>query len=758
MRAAAFFMSMLVGIALLLTTFPVPVSAQTTAAPRLIFQTNIPGLRINKFPDIATYNRDVHIVANNNERDAIYIFKRDTDQNFPPPLRLGDAFGQADYSPVTVAAGLDGTVHIAWINGPERRIYHRQRPLGGEFGPLNVVANPRIFPANINMEIASDGVIFVSWREVNEPMRVTYSSNNGLSWAGQISLGPSYGLGFPMMARGPNGTMVAAYTSPIGDLLQIFIAIWDGSSFRVEQISPMNDNYADPTAAFDPDGNVYVNYRGIQGARTTGVWLATRVPGGWQRDLLTDRVNVGNLVNLQIDREATMHLTWVAEGGGNQVFYAYRPRGGTFSVPLAAPNSTGGAIFNPRMDITLSDDEVFVHVVTELFVGDTNTVRYHLFGSPSVSPPAPIPVIRDGATFSPSQTTIPVRFDNISAPPPPQIRYRWNAPPDDANNDSGGWIAFANPMDVAVPDRILSSASCTPSRLFIQVRRDSGATSKVTDDTITFDGEVNANMIFGNPFNARRARLFTPFDLGSELGMTASMGDSGLGGASDGHMGYTRVPAYYLEVSNANDCSGLREFAAGRSTTSFGPAVSLDGRSFANILPYPGVMVAGPNQMVVRVADQINNQMQENQTLIYDPAKPVLTASTPQSLSAPLADPQATIVRQLVVREVTVVDNLYPGRGFWGVWVANSRTPIADPVSDPNLRWFPAQAPGTSSDVTLPWSLAAGLERSQMTTGDYYIYVRFLDGAGNATDSFLTTRVTLDAVSFPRVNLPLTRR
>ncbi|MBO9373590.1 MAG: exo-alpha-sialidase, partial [Chloroflexus sp.] len=111
------------------------------------------------------------------------------------------------------------------------------------------------------------------------------------------------------------------------------------------------------------------------------------------------------------------------------------------------------------------------------------------------------------------------------------------------------------------------------------------------------------------------------------------------------------------------------------------------------------------------------------------------------------------------------------GRGFWGVWLANSRTPVADPANDPNLVWFPVEAPGDSNSFTITWSLASGLTEDQLTPGPYYVYARILDGAGNPSVSgsagpnsslsaalLPAATITLDQVTFPKVYVPLLQR
>jgi hypothetical protein len=120
---------------------------------------------------------------------------------------------------------------------------------------------------------------------------------------------------------------------------------------------------------------------------------------------------------------------------------------------------------------------------------------------------------------------------------------------------------------------------------------------------------------------------------------------------------------------------------------------------------------------------------------------------------------QATILTTLSFSNLTVTDNAYPGRGFWGVWLANSREPVSNPATDPDLVWIPVQAPGEGTSFTIAnWSLAAGLRPDQRTPGAYYVYARFLDGAGNPTDGYLAATINLTNVTFPRTHLPVTRR
>ena len=75
------------------------------------------------------------------------------------------------------------------------------------------------------------------------------------------------------------------------------------------------------------------------------------------------------------------------------------------------------------------------------------------------------------------------------------------------------------------------------------------------------------------------------------------------------------------------------------------------------------------------------------------------------------------------------------------------------------MEWTPVRVANPSSSFTVPWSIFSGLglgpDRGK--PGDYVVYVRFLDGAGNAslTSSELKLTVTLRAgYTVPTYYLP----
>lgn len=746
-------------VALALLVPATPLTAQSNTEPRLVFQATVPNVREIKFPDVVGAGEEVFISANANRADAFVWQKPDRATTFPEPTRLGSAPGQADFSTTSVAVGPDGAVHYIWINQEERRIYYRRKPLNGPWGPQRVAyAGARgAFPVNAVVEVSTDNFAYIAWREPDTPAYVIRSNDDGQNWSPRIAIGDRPAYNFPALAPGPNGSMGVAVTIGESDLLTVQAGFWDGRGFSLVRLTPFEgDGFADPTITYNPEGGWFVAYRGIaEGGPTSGIWVSNLQGDTWVRTRITGPSANFGTANIFSDSRGNLHLQWNARIDlGQRVYYSVRPRGrASFTQPISAPNDAG-VIFNSRGSATVSD-AAYAHIVGEIFGGGPSELRYLLFsGAPGAPNIGAAPKIKDDAPFTARGTNITVSFVNVRGQPS-QIRWRWNAEPTDAANDSNGWQSFTNPMTIPLPERLFVQP-CTPVRLFTQVRGANGDLGPVESDDIVLDAGIQASVTISNPYIGRRAPIFTP---AGEIVLSDVMpADVGTSGASDGHPNYIREPLYYLDIRSAGDCSRLKDVAVGRTATSFARAIPIQNEIFANVLGYPGRINPGENNLVVRVSDGAGNLQDYPQRLIYDPLKPILTGA-PQDALQIRSNPNATILASLNFRDIAVADNAYPGRGFWGVWLANSRQPSSNPTTDPSLVWFPVAAPGDSSTFTIPnWSLASGLPANQVTPGAYYVYARFLDGAGNPTDGYVQATVNLETVTFVRTYLPFVRR
>jgi hypothetical protein len=726
-----------------------PVQAQGGDNPRLVFQATVPDVSEIKFPDIAAADRTVHISANTDREDASYWTKGDTAQSFGNRLRLGEASGQADFSSTAIAVGPDGRVHYIWINQPDRTIYHRSKPAGGDWGPRRVAVSGTAFPANPDSAVDSNGRIYVAWRDPDAPMKVTYSDNNGTSWSTAVRPSPRTAVNFPSLATGPNGSAILTYTMGENDLLQIFAGFWNGSNFDLQRITPLNDDWADPTATIAPDGTAYVTWRAVaKSGPNSGIYLATNSGGSasWSINQIVENAETFGTSNIDADPDGNLHLSWNAQAGiGQRVYYSYRAVGESFSAPISAPNSAG-LIFNSRISSNVGE-ESYGHVIGEMFVGDNSFLRYILFAAPAAGQVGATPVIEDDADIIGRSDTVDVNFIDVRGEPT-QVRWRWNAEPNDTENDSGGWVTYSDQISINVPAEILDAEGCAPTLLYTQVRNAEQITqTPAGSDSVIIDGGISAVVGATNPYLDRRADRFTD----------AAINDyNSDGGANDGAVNYTRAPIFYLELIGNGDCSGLQDVATGRSTQTIAPPFQVEEEYFANVLPIPGLLNPGENTLIVRVGDNAGNFADYLNTFIYDTNAPIVANPGSATITS---DPRATILTQIDVSGAQVSDDYYPGRGFWGVWITNSRTPIADPASDDTLFWRPLPAPGDSGTFTISnWSLATGLNPDELTPGSYYVYIRYLDGAGNPSAGYLTATVNLDTVTRPPTYLPLMMR
>jgi hypothetical protein len=343
---------------------------------------------------------------------------------------------------------------------------------------------------------------------------------------------------------------------------------------------------------------------------------------------------------------------------------------------------------------------------------------------------------------------VQVTFGNVQGNPT-QVRWSWNEPPTADN-----WQAYESPMTIPVPFSV-NTQDCVPEVLYTQVRDSSDrreATPK--QDAITLDTVVNASVQVINPYSRSAAAALASSGLALPQDIVSS------GGASDGDPGHTRIPFFYLDINGGADCAGLASYRTGATGASLGAAGGISNDRFSAILLLPNGLSLpdGSAPIVVQVTDALGNVRTDNLSVVLDRGKPTLTSG---SLAAVTPGSSASLLTSLQLSNITATDTGYPD-GYWGVWVANSRSLITDTLTNTSLNWYPVAIPvagRTLSPTVTNWSLANGLTSGQLTAGNYYVYVRLLDGAGNPSDQVITSTVTLGtAPTRPQVMLPLVQR
>jgi len=529
--------------------------------------------------------------------------------------------------------------------------------------------------------------------------------------------------------------------------LEAAVAIWTGSGLSTELLTDQFRSGGVSTS-IGANGTIYAAWRGLDASgANSGVYYAQRQATNSWATVHLGEGDVKNLVTIVADSGGSLHLGWNAMTSGTPRFYYALRQAGSSQFSTAVPASRL-SVYNAHLAV--SSGGAFAHAALEDGSGGPTSITYARF-SGGVSGPSATPQIANNAAIIKQSSSVSVGFLNVNDSPT-QIRWRWGSQPTDASTDSGGWQSFTSPMTISVPTSVTSSATCAAVRLYTQVRNASQVAGNVQSDDVIIDTGVTAAVTLSNPHTLQKSPQFS--DLSASLGDFAQDG-----GASDGHPGYTRDPVMYVGVQGTSECSGIDELATGRSDTMIAPAVKVLKDSFTSVLPLPGAFQSGSNSVLLQVSDKVGNWKNYKSTLIFDMIAPVLDANSPGTISA-VPNAKATILTSLKFSNINVTDNLYPGRGFWGVWVANSRSTVTNPATNSSLVWYPLAAPGTGTSFTLTnWSLASGLKGKDITVGSYFVYVRFLDGAGNPTATVMPPiQLNLTQVTFPSLALPLIRR
>lgn len=203
------------------------------------------------------------------------------------------------------------------------------------------------------------------------------------------------------------------------------------------------------------------------------------------------------------------------------------------------------------------------------------------------------------------------------------------------------------------------------------------------------------------------------------------------GGSSYANSAYTRSLIGKLIINNVTDLSGLASFQSlGSNEREF--TKSMIDQEQSVFLQTTGV--ADQVGTTIRLTDEAGNIEDRNLTLIYDTTPPVATGAAITQTSRN----NALFVRTFSVSG-TITDNLYSG-GYWGVWVAVEKDTGTADDTNPNLKW--GAVPATSGAFTV--NLLNGTSEL-VSSGDYRVYVRFLDGAGNASADGANVVVNVDS-------------
>ena len=643
----------------------------------------------------------------------------------------------------------NGTVHIAYASSDKRVLYIRN-DRNGDFGNWSAPEQIATVPKQMNeLDITLDasGTPYVTYgQNIDDSLlAIAYRKGPG-SWVRNLAGSASYfyrNAQITVLGEGDSATVhvVAELKPSSSSQIQIIYASGPrGGPFAVKNFSrPFvgSSNLAQqPTITIDRTTNtLFVNFFSGRDldfssfftySSDNGATWQPAIPDPFGSDVAviekSPLVGVPGGAYILFDTRRIQSGAFSASGFFSSLFTV---KSGGFSDVLAARPYANTDYKNVEPDFAIGE---ISKVATWVF-GFTAGIGYS--GDPGGISATGAPTASLGVgSANTNDPNIPVSLTSVTGNPT-QMQVSFDAEPTDATPKEAFQPTFTR--------RAPASSACARS-VNVVLYDAKGNKSKTLTTNFSLDVAVQDTIAVRNPYMRENAVIYTTADVGQS--------------PSNGDPNYTRKQAFYVEIGDGGECSGLKQLRIGSSAQTLGAPFTISGNFFANVLPIPGDVAVGPNNVFIETSDNVGNTQLISRTIFYDPTPPVF--QTKGSVSATSLSSGPTILLNLQFSGNVLTDNMYPGRGFWGVWVANSRNVVANPLSDTSLQWTSVAAPGTTADFTLSkWNLLNGIPAASQTPGDYYVYVRFLDGAGNPTNDFISTKATISSVTKPTVYLPL---
>jgi hypothetical protein len=213
--------------------------------------------------------------------------------------------------------------------------------------------------------------------------------------------------------------------------------------------------------------------------------------------------------------------------------------------------------------------------------------------------------------------------------------------------------------------------------------------------------------------------------------------------------GYTRSLIGTMRITEVTDPSGLASYAINDQ-----PAVNFDTYNINKQIPVNFNNIESTVGISLTLTDGAGNtEVRGLYPLIYDVTPPDASSAPTASFTAAPNVFSGTIG----LTGGTITDDLYAasGRQYWGVWVANAKC-VGDVVGGcpadtaSQLRWG---AVPVTDPTSIQWNLLNGLNQVP-SNGLYRTYIRFLDGAGNASTAAVTVDTTV-TMTTNKIYMPL---
>ena len=676
-------------------------------------------------PKIAGEGSRVHLITFQAETKQL-LYSRGTTAadgsvRWERPRRIADDVKLA----WNIAADATGTVHVAYATN-DRRIYYIKNASRGDVGnwtrPELVAQLKQANELDIALDAANTP--YIAWgQDVDASvLQMSYRGAGG-KWVTNEVSGRAYLYRYAALAVSGEGDAARVHImtelkNGKGSQLEIlyasgprngpFTARAFSASFGISGLA------AQPTLALDRlTGTLYTGFFSGKDLDFQFLFSYSRTNGASWSPLTTTRLGDNLVVTEKSPMVAgnnrdyiMLQVKRVGNGGfASSGFYSteFNPDTQSFTPPAPLRDVRGTDYKNVTPDLA-------INALAKIGVwvpGFTAGVAYNSEPGGIVSVGADAITLNGGAPF----TRLPSVAVNIVNP---------------QGQPSGMRVAIDAPIGAATPTEPFQasfSRTLPPGcqhTVSVQLLKGSEV-SEVLTAAIGYDAAVTASLRVLNPYN--------------------------------GAPGFTREPKYRLQVVGADECSGLKSVRGGTSAQTLGAPIDISANVYDAVLPLPAPAQPGANALVFQVEDVAGNTALFNNSITYDPTPPVLVSTGTLTVTVPATGTNVLAGLQFVGS--TVRDDSFGGRGFWGVQLLNSRTPITD-TARADLPWATVQAPGEASDFALrDWGLLGGIAPASRGPGAYYVYARFVDGAGNPTTGVLSGTATLGALRPVEVWLPV---
>ena len=377
--------------------------------------------------------------------------------------------------------------------------------------------------------------------------------------------------------------------------------------------------------------------------------------------------------------------------------------------------------------------------------------------TPPTPTPTPIPV--EPVTFilnltSPIPSQNPVVTAQLTEVSGTPDQIRWSTMPFEVNDTTLEWQPFTTDITSTFT---LDEDRCSYFAYAQARNTETGEFSAVQSVQTVIDVAVQSNVSLSSAESATAPRPAAAYDRLNAVQPSAP---------TAGNPDFTRVSFIYYAISQEpSPCVGIEDHVAeGFSPTNtsypyegFVPLDSLDNNPDNN----GGV---GINEQIVQpsiiVTDTLGNMETFTTTLYYDDDPPVLVEGGSITVTGGLS---LTFALTSIEFTATITDDSYsdyldlPDAGYWGAWVlaSNSATPPT-PAQFEQYGSIRPLAPGATMINHIP--LVNDLNDQMDEPGSRYIHLRFIDGAGNYTETVLSSpEISLERIDLPSIFLPFIR-